>query len=467
MYKVLIVDDEEINRTVLEAGLSDVFEVIQAENGQEALDKLYFDEKIQAVLLDLNMPGVDGLSVLKDLNETKLIERIPVFVVTAANDEQKLLEAYESGAVDVISKPYNVQFLRRRLSNTIELYIQRNNLSKIVEDKTTELVRQNNRLVEAMADLVEFRSNESGTHVKRVSAYTKVIMEGLVRLYPEYEYLRDDIRNISFAACLHDLGKIAIPDYILNKPGKYDTEEFDIMKTHTIHGYEQMLVLKDIMAPKFYEYSLDIVRHHHERYNGRGYPDGLKGDEITIWSQAVGLADVYDALTSERCYKKAFSHEIACKMILAGECGAFNPKIIEVFKKSKDICNELRLGTSRKKILIVDDSDIDRSTLHTMLMKDYDVTEVDSGILAFGQLKSNEIKYDAVILDVYMPNMDGFELLEKLGRRFISETPVMMCSGEVSKDLISRAVKCGVHVFLKKPFDYTSLLKKVEDVIGK
>lgn len=467
MNKVLIVDDEEINRVVLESGLSDIVEIVQAQNGREALDKLYFDERISLIILDLHMPELDGFAVLRDLNDTGLISRIPVFVITSSNDEEALLQAYELGAVDVILKPYNVQFLRRRILNMIELYEQRNNLSKTVEEKTRELIRQNNRLVEAMADIVEFRNNESGTHVKRVSGYTKILMEGVVADYPEYKYLADDIEYISFASCLHDLGKIAISDVILNKPEKLTPEEFEIMKSHTIHGYEQILSLKDIMSPKLYEYSLDIVRHHHERYNGKGYPDKLSGERISIWSQVVALADVYDALTTERCYKKAYTHETACEMILEGECGAFNPKVISVFTKLKDECNKLRQGVSLKRILIVDDSEIDRSTLKTMLLTKYDITEADSGYLALSLLNGHADEFDAVIVDVKMPEMNGFEFLRHLGRNFVSQVPVIMCSVEVSKDIMKRAGEFGVRVFLRKPYDFEAVLEKIDFLIGK
>lgn len=350
MNKLLVVDDEEINRLSLEAGFSDLHEIIHAENGKKALRLLDTDDSIEAVLLDMKMPEVNGLDVLIKMNESGLIKKIPVFIITSSNVNEDLLQAYELGAVDVVTKPYNIQFLRRRVENTIELYSQRNNLSKIVDEKTSELIRQNNRLVEAMADIVEFRNNESGVHVKRVSGYTRIIMEGLIKEFSEYKSLADDIQSISFAACLHDLGKIAVPDAVLNKPGKLTPEEFDIMKTHTTYGFDQVKALKDIMDPKIYQYSLDIVRHHHERYDGKGYPDNLSGDKIPIWAQAVALADVYDALSSERCYKKAFSHEDSCQMILSGQCGVFNPKIIQIFNSLKDQFISFKNATSQNTI---------------------------------------------------------------------------------------------------------------------
>jgi len=466
MQKILVVDDEEVNRLTLETGFADLYKVVQANDGLDALECLYCDEDIVAVLLDINMPGTDGFAVLRDLRETGFIERIPVFIVTSSNDNDDLLKAYELGAADVVPKPFNMQFLRRRISNTVELYIQRNNLSRIVDEKTAELMRQNNRLIEAMADIVEFRSSESGAHVKRVSGYTKILLEGLIHKYPEYKNLYEDIEKISFASCLHDLGKISIPDDILNKPGKYDKDEFNVMKTHTLKGYDQIQALKDIMDPKIYEYSLDIARHHHERYNGEGYPDGLAGENISIWAQAAGLADVYDALTNDRCYKKAFDHEISCEMILKGESGTFNPKILSVFDEVKSKFNDLRLGLSRKKLLIIDDSEIDRITLKTILMNDYEVDEQDNGISALSYLKENISLYDGIIIDLHMPGIDGFSLISKLGNEVINRVPIVMCSIEVMREVISKAAEAGVRAFLRKPYDNDSVIRKIRMVVG-
>lgn len=336
MKSVLIVDDEEINRLTLEAGLTGLYNTILAENGKSAIQKLSSNEKIDVVLLDLNMPDVDGFDVLKHMTRTGFIHKIPVFVVTATDDSDLIQDAFNLGAIDVISKPYNIHILQRRIENTLELFMQRNNLEELVEQKIAESKQQNNRLVEIMANMVEFRSKESGLHVKRVREYTKCLMEKIVQDYPEYRYLKNEIENISFAACLHDIGKNSIPDSILGKPGRLTDAEFEEMKSHTIRGYEQILSMKDIMDSRLYEYSLDISRHHHERYDGHGYPDKLSGDDISIWSQVVGVSDVYDALTSERCYKKAFDHKTTVKMILNGECGQFNPKVIDAFTKVND-----------------------------------------------------------------------------------------------------------------------------------
>jgi len=347
MQKILIVDDEEINRGILGGGLASLYEIKESSNGSDAIEILKSDKTICAVLLDLYMPKMTGFDVLRELKKLKILNKLPVFIVTGSDNNEELLEAYNLGAVDVITKPFNIHFLKRRIENTIELYTQRNNLAKMVVDKTQELIRQNNRLVEAMANVVEFRNNESGLHIKRVSGFTRILMQALVSEYEEFNYLKDDIDSIAFASCLHDIGKIGIPDSILTKPGRLTQEEFDEMKLHTVYGYEHIKDLEDIMDNKLYKYSLDIVYHHHERYDGRGYPEHLSGDKITIWSQVVALADVYDALTSERCYKKAYSNEVAIKMILEGQCGIFNPKVIAVFDKYKDECNEYRISLGK------------------------------------------------------------------------------------------------------------------------
>jgi len=343
MKKVLIIDDDEINRSILHEGLSDLFTVIEAVDGQEGLDLVFASNDISAVLLDLNMPRLNGYEVLRKLKTTEKLKYFPVFIITASSDTDRQLEAYDLGAYDILSKPYNIKFLRRRITNSIELYEQRSNLQQLVDEKTAELVRQNNRLVEAMADMVEFRNNESGLHVQRVKGYTKILMEALIKEYPEFNHLKPDIERISFAACLHDLGKIQIPDSILTKPGPLTQEEKALMQSHTERGYEQLKALQDIIEPCLLSYCLDISRHHHERYDGEGYPDKLSGENISIWSQVVALADVYDALTNERIYKQAYDHDTACKMIFNGECGQFNPKVMKVFETYKHQCNKYRI----------------------------------------------------------------------------------------------------------------------------
>ncbi len=331
---ILIVDDVEINRVILAEIFKDSYQIVEAGSGAEAIGIINGHPDIVAVLLDLLMPGVSGLGVLEDMNRTGRIKHIPVFLITAAESEAVLMEGYHLGAVDVIRKPFMTQFLQCRVSNLIELYAHRNALEDIVEEQVEKLQAVNRSMVETLAAIIEFRDCESGEHVKRIGKLTRVMMTEVSNTYPEYYLPKEEIDIIVTSSVLHDIGKISIPDQILNKPGRLTVEEFDIMKQHTVKGCEILQSIPDIMDKSIYSYSYDICRHHHERWDGKGYPDGLRGDEISIWAQVVAVADVYDALTSERVYKAAYSREKAVDMIYHGECGAFNPKLLEVFRNA-------------------------------------------------------------------------------------------------------------------------------------
>ena len=334
---ILIVDDMEINRAILAEGFREEFRILEASNGQEAVDIIKKNDDIAAVLLDIMMPVMDGLGVLKEMNSTGVINHVPVFIITASDSEKTLMDAYNLGAVDIISKPFMMNFLKCRIGGVIELYRHRNELEEVIAEQVKTLNSINKSMVETLASVIEFRDCESGEHVKRISGITEILMTAVSEMYPEYYYNKMEIEKISMASILHDVGKIAIPDGILNKPGRLTNEEFDIMKQHTTKGCEILASMPSgILDKAVYNYSYDICRHHHERWDGRGYPDGLKGDDISICAQVVAIADVYDALTSPRVYKAAFEHEKAVEMIFNGECGIFNPKVIEAFKNSMD-----------------------------------------------------------------------------------------------------------------------------------
>lgn len=328
---ILIVDDIEINREILAEIFKADYEIIKACNGVQAVEIINSHPDISAVLLDLIMPELDGLGVLRELNKNGKIDRLPVFLITAENSRDMLLEGYHLGAVDVITKPFIAHFLVCRVNNVIELYEHRNELERKVAEQVERLNRFNQSMIETLATLIEFRDCESGEHVRRICGLTGTIMTEVSNTYPEYYLPKVEIDKIVSASILHDVGKISTPDSILNKPGKLTKEEFEIMKQHTVQGCEILKSVYDIMDEETYNYSYDICRHHHERWDGRGYPDGLKGDDISIWAQVVSVADVYDALTSERVYKKAFSHDEAMRMIKNNECGVFNPKVLNAF----------------------------------------------------------------------------------------------------------------------------------------
>ena len=333
---ILIVDDVEINRAILAEFFKNDYNIIEADNGRDAVDIINDHRDITAVLLDLHMPQMNGLEVLREMNKSGTIKSIPVFLITAASDEEMLEEGYYLGAVDIIVKPFMEHFLRHRINNVIELYGHRNELESMVAKQVKKLNEVNQAMVETLANMIEFRDCESGEHVKRIRRLTEIMMAKVIEMYPEYDHLKGEIEKIAMSSVLHDVGKISVPDHILNKPGRLTPEEFEVMKLHTVNGCEMLKKIPDILDKGIYDYSYDICRHHHERWDGKGYPDGLKGDEISIWAQVVSVADVYDALTAERVYKKAFDHEKAVEMINNGECGTFNPKILKAFAASID-----------------------------------------------------------------------------------------------------------------------------------
>lgn len=333
---LLIVDDDEFNRAVLDNLFSAFFPVEEAENGRVGLEKiLEAPEKYCAVLLDVVMPEMDGLEVLRRLKAQELLDKIPVFLITAEASDGIMKEAYRLGVMDVISKPVVPYVVLRRINSVIELFAARKRLGSKVEQQKNELLEKahqiiqlNQGMIEALSTAIEFRSSESGSHVRRIYDITKTI---LTRTEMGLGMSEDEIDNIALASYMHDVGKIAIPDAILNKPGRLTPEEFEIMKTHTTQGARLLEKIPQLRESDAYVYAYDIALHHHERWDGRGYPDGLKGDEISPWAQVVSLADVYDALSCKRVYKDAFSREKVLEMIRGGACGVFNPKLLECF----------------------------------------------------------------------------------------------------------------------------------------
>ena len=334
--KLLIVDDDDINLAILENVFAPDFSVETAYNGRQALDIVYSgQEDICAVLLDVVMPEMDGLSALRELHARGLTDRLPVFIITAEASGEVLREAYSLGVMDVISKPVVPFVVRRRVQSVIELFQSRRQLRSTVLSQHEELLAQaqqiielNQGMVEALATAIEFRSEESGGHVRRIHDITRCLLAET----PYGDGLGgEQTALIALASILHDVGKIAVPDAILNKPGRLTAEEFEVMKTHTIQGAALLEKIPQLRRHAAFRYAVDIARHHHERWDGRGYPDGLRAGEITPWAHAVALADVYDALSCKRVYKDAFPRQRVLEMIRAGECGVFDPKLLDCF----------------------------------------------------------------------------------------------------------------------------------------
>jgi len=331
---ILIVDDSEMNRSILSDMLEDEYEILEAEDGAAAIAILQeHTPDISLVLLDVVMPQVDGFEVLAVMNQNRWIENIPVIMISAESGSTQVARAYGLGVTDFIARPFDTLIVRRRVDNTILLYAKQKMLLGLLEEQINEKERVSGMMVDILSHIVEFRNGESGRHILHVRTLTEVLLRQLLRKTDRYPLSEKEVSLICTASALHDIGKIAIREDILNKPGKLTPEEFEIMKTHSTVGAGMLEALPAYEDEPLVKTAYEICRWHHERYDGRGYPDGLKGDEIPISAQIVALADVYDALTSDRCYKKAFPHETAIQMILDGQCGTFNPLLLDCLRE--------------------------------------------------------------------------------------------------------------------------------------
>ncbi len=345
---VLVVDDIEINRLILANILEDDFEIIHAKNGKEALDYLFTPKNIKPtiVLLDLMMPEVDGYEVLEKMQANRETKNIPVLIITAVSIEENEGKSLELGAIDFISKPFRPEIVLTRVKNHVKLYKYNLNLEQAVNDKVNELLNVREKLLDVMAELIEYRSLESGEHVKRTKALTQIMLDYIIKNGLELDSSIDLVKDYSYivkAVPLHDVGKIGIPDNVLLKPGKLTPEEFEIIKTHTIIGSEIVESLFDVEDEKYLKYCYDIVRHHHEKWNGTGYPDKLSEKDIPFAARLVSIIDVYDALVSERVYKKAMKHDEAVKIINEGRGTQFDPKLVEIFNIVENKMKKLKV----------------------------------------------------------------------------------------------------------------------------
>ncbi len=346
---ILIADDSKIDVEILDVIFDGQYEILNAHNGRDAWKLISENrERLSIILLDLVMPEMSGFEVLQNMNEEKLIEKIPVIIITGDTTVQSDLKSYDYGAADIIHKPFSAEVVLRRTKNLIEQYEVRQKMLKLLELKTSDLqqktkelevsrrkLEKNNEfLINALSSVISYRSTESGEHIRRVKKFTEILLKHWGSLYSKEAFSDTDIQFIVNASAIHDIGKIAIPDQILNKPGRLTEEEYEVIRTHTTLGCEILQNFKQ-EDMDFYRYCYDICRFHHERYDGNGYPDRLSGDEIPIWAQIVSIVDVYDALTSKRVYKEAYSFEEAVRMIFDEECGVFSPKLLECFTHAK------------------------------------------------------------------------------------------------------------------------------------
>ena len=339
--QILLVDDSKMNRMILKEILGGDYSILEAENGQECLEKMQAEAgNIALVLLDINMPVMDGFEVLKAMNANHTIEDTPVIMISSEDSDAAIRRSYELGASDYVNRPFDARIVYRRVTNTIKLYAKQRRLVQMVSDQIRARENNTDTLVGVLSHIVEFRNGESGAHVRHIRIITEMLLHRLLEISSNYAITAEQQDLIPLASALHDIGKIGIDEKILNKPGKLTPEEFKVIQTHSMLGAKMLHDLDQFAEQPLLQTAYEIARWHHERWDGRGYPDGLKGDEIPISAQLVSLADVYDALTSERCYKKAFSHEKAVQMILNGECGAFNPLLLQCLTDIQDDLKE-------------------------------------------------------------------------------------------------------------------------------
>ena len=347
---VLIVDDQSVNRDLLSEILRNDYKIREASNGVEALGLVAsMRSDIAAMLLDIVMPKMGGQEVLAKLSEAKLMDEFPIIICSGEGSLDIVEKCFSYGISDFIRKPYESEMVLQRVKKLDSLYRSRRDSNeklrkfakvlqtqnKMLEEKAKQQRSDNVSLMDSLGTIVEYRNTENHDHIRRVKAFTRVLALHMMKEFPEYKLDAEKVEQITAASALHDIGKIMIPDNILFKPGKYTSEEFDYMKSHTIRGYDIIAQIADNWDKELMDYCKQIARSHHEKYDGRGYPENLKGDKIPISAQIVSVTDCFEALISESLYKKAYTFDVAFQMILNGDCGAFNPKLMEAFRNSR------------------------------------------------------------------------------------------------------------------------------------
>ena len=347
---ILIFEDNSIDRSILVELFQSEYKILEAENGKEGLDILKNNlSSIAIVLLDNIMPVMDGFAVLEYLKEKNILNKIPFIMITGESSSEMERRGYEYGIVSYVKKPYQPEVVKQVVQNAIgwfkykmqlELMVKKQNINiqkqnSVLRQQTKKLNHVNEILIDSLSNIVEFRNMESKQHIKRIREYSLCLGKSVMKLYPEYELTPEKLVQIGWASSLHDIGKIAIPDSIILKPAKLTKDEFELIKSHTTKGAEIIQHRVRLNDRAIFDYAYDIARHHHEKYDGNGYPDGLKGDEISIAEQIVSLVDVYDALTSKRVYKIAYESDKAYQMILNGHSGVFSPKLLKAFTEVK------------------------------------------------------------------------------------------------------------------------------------
>lgn len=466
---ILIVDDSAMNRALLADMIGDEYEILEAENGVQGIGQMQaLGTGISLVLLDIVMPEMDGFDVLAVMNKHGWIKDIPVIMVSSESASSYIERAYELGVTDFISRPFDANIVRRRVVNTLMLYAKQKALIGMVADQIYEREKGNSLMVAILSHIVEFRNGESGLHVLHVSAMTELLLNRVIQKTDRYQITSSDVSLIAMASSLHDIGKISIPDEVLNKPGRLTDEEFELMKKHTVIGAEMLDDLPMYHDEPLVRVAYQIARWHHERYDGRGYPDGLAGDDIPIAAQVVSIADVYDALTSKRVYKDAYSHEKALEMIMGGECGVFSPFLLECLAEvADDIQTELKVSsfsdhTDREIGKIVDSATRpDAASSRTLELLDYERMKyrffasmsneiqyefaIDPPVLTVSDWGRSQLDFDEVIVDP----LNDERLIAAFGRELLDEMAADLHATTPDNPVVERDLQVEVDGVLR------------------
>lgn len=327
---VLIVDDSELNRKMLGQMLGSRFDIAEAASGEACLQLLEQNATgISIVLLDIHMPGIDGFTVLEEMNQKNLLEQIPVIMISSEDTADAVRRAFDLGASDYISRPFDAKVVYQRIINTIQLYAKQRRLSAMAADLAFEKERASRMMIGILSQVVEKRNGESRDHVQRVAQLTSMLLAGLAQKTDRYPLTREMRRTIATAAALHDIGKMEICEDLLHKEGPLTEAERRTLQSHTLLGAQMLEEQPECRDDAFARTAYNICRWHHERYDGGGYPDGLQGEQIPIEAQVVGLADVYERLVSRPVDGHARTHSEVVQMICTGVCGAFNPLLLD------------------------------------------------------------------------------------------------------------------------------------------
>lgn len=342
---IIIADGEGLSKELLEQILINDYDIILVDDGKQVMTEINSHRKeLAAVFIDWDMPAMNGYQLLQVMKIKNLMDKFPVFLTTSKSETQIEVTGYSMNVAAVLHKPYAAIAVRRQVVRIIEIFDRMGTLEKAADDQEKKLQEQRNKLndyydklLDAISTIVEYRSPESERHINRIKSFTRLLAAAYKNSYPDKGLTEGQITSLVRASAIHDIGKIAIPDSILLKPARLTEDERQIMMSHTTKGSEILELLRDVQDEEQFKVSYEVCRWHHERHDGKGYPDGLKGDEIPLSAQIVSLVDVYDALVSDRIYMKAYDKETAFQMIMKGECGAFAPEVLKCFESSRKL----------------------------------------------------------------------------------------------------------------------------------